>query len=184
MPVPLIPYLHGLILPSEIIIREATLEDMPGLLAIYNQVIATSTSIYFDQPLPLENRIAFFHQRARENYPIFVAVDAQGIAGFASFGDFRPYPGYRFTVEHSIHMRPDQRGNGLGQKLMALLFERARALNKHVILGVIDSDNAGSLRFHARFGFEKVAFMPEVGFKFGRRLDLVIMQKILSETPV
>lgn len=159
--------------------RDARLEDMAGLLKIYNQVIETSTAIYMDDPLPLENRIAWFHQRARENYPIFVVEDAEGIAGFGSFGDFRPFPGYRYTVEHSIHIREGLRGHGLGQKLMHLLIERAKTLGKHTMLGVIDGDNAGSIQFHARLGFEQSAFMPQVGFKFGRWLNIVIMQRFL-----
>ena len=164
---------------SEIIIREAELADIPGVLEIYNEVIATSTAIYFDEPISLDNRIAWFHQRAREGYPIYVAQDESGILGFGSFGDFRPYSGYRFTIEHSIHVRANQRGRGLGAKLMEPLTERAKALGKHVMLGVIDGDNAGSIRFHQRLGFDQVAFMPEVGFKFGRWLNLVIMQKKL-----
>jgi L-amino acid N-acyltransferase YncA len=164
---------------SDYEIREARLEDIPGLLAIYNKVIAHSTAIYFDDPISLENRIAWFHQREKEGYPIFVAVNESGVIGFSSFGDFRPFPGYRFTVEHSIHVRHDQRGKGLGPKLMAPLLERARALGKHVMLGVIDGDNAKSIAFHQRLGFEQVAFLPEVGFKFGRWLDLVIMERKL-----
>lgn len=160
-------------------IREARLEDMAGLLKIYNHVIETSTAVYMDEPLPLENRVAWFHQRQQEGFPIFVAEDADGIAGFASFGDFRPFAGYRFTVEHSIHVREGLRGKGLGQLLMPLLLERAKALGKHAILGVIDADNAGSIKFHARHGFEQSAFMPQVGYKFGRWLNIVIMQRFL-----
>lgn len=166
-------------LGNDFTIREARLEDMPMLLEIYNHVIATSTAIYFDEPLPLENRIAWFHQRAREGYPIFVAEDAAGIAGFSSFGDFRPFPGYRFTVEHSIHVRDGMRGSGIGHKLMEPLLGRAKALGKHAMLGVIDGDNAGSINFHAKLGFEQTAFMPQVGFKFGRWLNLVFMQRFL-----
>lgn len=164
---------------TDFTIREARLEDMAGLLKIYNSVIETSTAIYMDEPLPLANREAWFQQRQKEGYPIFVAEDAEGIAGFGSFGDFRPFPGYRFTVEHSIHIRDGLRGKGLGQQLMLRLLERAKALGKHTMLGVIDGDNAGSINFHAKLGFEQSAFMPQVGFKFGRWLNIVIMQRFL-----
>jgi len=164
---------------GDIFIRQATIEDMPGLLAIYNEVIQNSTAIYFDEALPLENRIAWYHQRQKEGYPIFIAADESGVVGFSSFGDFRPFPGYRFTVEHSIHVRADARGRGLGPKLMAPLLDRAKTLGKHMMLGVIDADNSKSISFHERLGFEQCAMIRQVGFKFGRWLDLVIMQKEL-----
>ena len=103
------------------------------------------------------------------------------ILGFASFGDFRAWPGYRFTVEHSVHVRSDCRGRGVGHTLMtALLLTRGRALGKHVMMAGVDADNAGSIRFHERLGFERVGHLREVGFKFGRRLDLVFLQRMLD----
>ena len=101
-----------------------------------------------------------------------------------SFGDFRDsmhWPGYRFTAELSIHVRGDRRGGGIGAALMAALVERARGAGIHVLVAGIDADNAGSIRFHQRLGFVEVARMPETGYKFGRRLDLVLMQRILGE---
>ncbi len=172
-------FINGNLTVSEMIIREAVLEDMSGVLEIYNELIATSTAIYFDEPLPLQNRIDWFHQRQREGYPIFVAVDDSGVLGFSSFGDFNPRPGYRFTVENSINLRADQRGKGLATRLMQPLIERAQKLGKHVMLGLIDGDNAASIRLHQKLGFEQTAFMPQVGYKFGRWLNLVIMQRSL-----
>ena len=86
---------------------------------------------------------------------------------------------YRYTVEHSVHVRAGRRGSGLGQALMQPLIARARALGKHVMMAGVDADNAGSIRFHERLGFERVAHLREVGFKFGRRLDLVFLQRLL-----
>jgi phosphinothricin acetyltransferase len=99
--------------------------------------------------------------------------------GFASFGDFRPWPGYRFTVEHTVHVRADYRGQGVGGSLMHPLIERAIGLGKHVMIAGVDAENAPSLRFHERLGFERVAHFREVGFKFGRWLDLVFLQRLL-----
>ena len=172
-------FIDGNLTVSEMIIREAVLEDMSGVLEIYNELIATSTAIYFDEALPLQNRIDWFHQRQREGYPIFVAVDDSGVLGFSSFGDFNPRPGYRFTVENSINLRADQRGKGLATRLMQPLIERAQKLGKHIMLGLIDGDNAASIRLHQKLGFEQTAFMPQVGYKFGRWLNLVIMQRSL-----
>ena len=97
-------------------------------------------------------------------------------SGSRAFGDFRAWPGYRYTVEHSVHVRADRRGSGVGQALMPPLIARARGLGKHVMMAGVDADNAGSIRFHERLGFERVGHLREVGFKFGRRLDLVFLQ--------
>jgi len=113
-------------------------------------------------------------------YPVLVAEDASGVTGFASFGDFRPRPGYRFSVEHSVYVRDDRRGHGVGGALMAALLARATAMGKHVMIAGVDAENTASLRFHERLGFERVAHFREVGFKFGRWLDLVFLQRRLD----
>jgi phosphinothricin acetyltransferase len=105
------------------------------------------------------------------------------VIGFAAFGDFRSWPGYRFTVEHSVHIRADRRGQGVGQALMQPLITRACALGKHIMIAGVDADNAASIRFHERLDFVRVAHFREVGFKFGRWLDLVFLQRWLSPSP-
>ncbi len=163
------------------ILRDAVVEDVPGILAIYNEVIATSTAIYIDDPVSLTDRHAWFAARQADAYPVLVATEGADVLGYASFGTFRgPWSGYRHSVEHSVHIRNDQRGKGLGGLLMPPLIARAEAMGKHVMIGAIDADNAGSIRFHARFGFEISGHMKEVGFKFGRWLDLVWMQRKLG----
>ena len=160
-------------------IRDAVVEDLPGLLVIYNQVIATTTAIYTDQPATLDDRIGWWNLRVAQGYPVLVAEDDTGVIGFASFGDFRAWPGYRFTVEHTVHVRADRRGHGVGGGLMAPLFERAAALGKHVMVAGVDADNLPSLRFHERHGFTRVAHFRQVGFKFDRWLDLIFLQRFL-----
>jgi phosphinothricin acetyltransferase len=160
-------------------IRDATIDDLPGLLAIYNDVLATSTAIYAEQPVTLEERTAWWTLRTTQGYPVLVALDDAGVAGFASFGDFRAPPGYRFTVEHTVHVRADRRGQGVGNALMAPLLARAAAAGKHVVIAGVDADNQSSLRFHERLGFERVAHFRQVGFKFGRWLDLIFLQRFL-----
>jgi L-amino acid N-acyltransferase YncA len=160
-------------------IRDAREEDLPGVLAIYNDVLSTSTAIYNDTPVTLDNRRDWWQARVKQDYPVLVAGDDTGVIGFAAFGDFRSWPGYRFTVEHSVHIRADRRGQGVGQALMQPLIARASALGKHVMIAGVDADNAGSIRFHERLDFVRVAHFREVGFKFGRWLDLVFLQRWL-----
>src|SRR5262245_37295923 len=106
-------------------IRDASVDDVPAILAIYNDVIATSTAIYREEPATLDDRREWFDARRVQSYPVLVADDDSGILGFASYGDFRAWPGYRFTVEHSVHIRADQRGRGVGTMLMRVLMQRA-----------------------------------------------------------
>ncbi len=162
-------------------IRPAHAGDLPAILAIFNDVIATSTAVYFIQPVTLDERTAWFNARGAAGFPVLVAEVDGAVAGFASFGEFRgAWPGYRFSVEHSVHVRADCRGRGLGAALVGALVPLAAAMGKHVMIGGIDADNAASLRMHERLGFTRVAHFREVGHKFGRWLDLVFMQRFID----
>lgn len=162
-------------------LRDATDADLQGILAIYNEVIANSTAVYATEPVSLAERREWLHGRRERAFPVLVAIDTHGVAGFASFGDWRgSWNGYRYTVEHSVHVRGDVRAQGIGRQLLEALVPRARALGKHVMIGGIDAANGASFRFHAQLGFEPVAHFREVGHKFGRRLDLVFMQRLLG----
>jgi L-amino acid N-acyltransferase YncA len=154
--------------------------DLPGLLTIYNDVIATSTAIYSDVPVTLEDRTQWWRARVAMGYPVLVATDESGVLGFSTFGDFRTWPGYRFTVEHSVHVRSDTRGRGVGKELVKALFPRAEALNKHVMIAGVDAANQASIRFHERLGFEQAGHLREVGHKFDRWLDLVFLQRSIG----
>jgi L-amino acid N-acyltransferase len=164
------------------IVRDATEGDLPAVLAIYNEVIAASTAVYALEPATLDERRLWFSSRRAMGFPVLVAVGPHGdVQGFASFGEWRgAWPGYRYTVEHSVHVRHDVRGQGLGRALVESLFPLALALGKHVMIGGIDATNDASIRFHERLGFERVAHFREVGHKFGRWLDLVFMQRFLD----
>jgi L-amino acid N-acyltransferase len=157
-------------------IRDAVEGDLPEITAIYNDVLTTSTAIYRDEPATVAERLAWWKTRVEQNYPTLVACEGGAVIGFASFGDFRAWPGYRFTVEHTVHVHASWRGRGVGSELVRVLIPRAAALGKHVMIGGIDADNVASLRFHERLGFEEVAHFKEVGFKFGRFLDLKFVQ--------
>ncbi|MBO1074200.1 GNAT family N-acetyltransferase [Roseomonas marmotae] len=168
------------------ILRLAEEADLPGILVIQNDVIANTTAIYTDAPETLEQRAAWMEQRRARGFPILVAACPRtgAVLGFASFGDFRPgWFGYRHTVEHSVHVHADARGRGIGQTLVAALLEEARSLGKHVMVAAVDAANEPSLRMHEKLGFSRVALMPQVGCKFGRWLDLVLLQLVLQEGP-
>ncbi|MDQ0473768.1 GNAT family N-acetyltransferase [Labrys wisconsinensis] len=160
-------------------VRPATTADLPAILAIYNDAVASTTAIWNWSPVDLANRQAWFATRTGQGYPVLVADTGAGAEGYASFGDWRAFEGYRHTVEHSVYVAASARGRGHGRALLGALIEEARGLGKHVMLGGIDAANAPSLALHARFGFVETARMPEVGQKFGRWLDLVFMQKML-----
>ena len=161
-------------------IRAALESDLPGLLVIYNDVIATSTAVYSDSPVSLEDRRQWQQARVASGYPVLVAADASGVLGFATFGDFRSWPGYRFTVEHSVHVRADCRGRGIGGELLQALFPLAAALGKHVMIAGVDAANTASIRFHEHHGFEQAGHLREVGRKFERWLDLVFLQRWIA----
>ncbi len=161
------------------IIRPAAETDLNAILAIYNDAVARTTAIWNDQPVDLANRRAWFAARTAQGFPVLVAEEDALTVGYGSFGDFRPFDGYRFTVEHSVYVAEGVRRRGIASALLASLEERARTMGKHVMVGGIAADNEASLKLHARLGFVEVGRMPEVGFKFDRWLDLVLMQKTL-----
>ncbi|WP_296251872.1 GNAT family N-acetyltransferase [Pseudomonas sp. UBA4194] len=163
------------------IIRDAVPADLPAVRDIYNDAVLNTTAIWNEQPVDLANRQAWFDARQVQAYPILVAVDQlDAVVGYASYGDWRPFEGFRHSVEHSVYVRADQRGKGLGPQLLDALIERARAGNKHVMVAAIESGNAASIRLHERLGFKITGQMPQVGIKFGRWLDLTFMQLILN----
>ena len=161
-------------------IEDASVADLPAILAIYNDVIATSTAVFSEDAVTLQNREEWMQARHAAGYPVLVSREASGaVAGFASFGDFRTWPGYRFTVEHSIHVRADLRGTGVGAPLLAALEARARDCGKAAMVAGIDAENTASIRLHARAGFLHAGTLPGVAYKFGRWLDLTFMVKSL-----
>jgi L-amino acid N-acyltransferase YncA len=164
-------------------VRDAVPADLPATLHIYNELIESTTGAWTDRPQTLEERRAWFAQQCDRGFPTLVAVDGPEVVGMTSYGDFRDsihWPGYRFTAELSIHVRGDRRRSGIGGLLMDALISRARRDDIHVLVAGIGSENVDSIRFHERLGFVEVARMPETGRKFGRWLDLVLMQRVLE----
>lgn len=165
-------------------IVDAAASHIEGITNIYNDAVENSTAIWNDQRVDTANRAAWLADRARAGYPVLVAVDANGsVLGYASFGDWRPWDGYRHTVEHSIYVRADQRGNGIGKQLLTALIDRARSAGKHVMVAGIEAGNAVSISLHERLGFEHAGTLKEVGVKFGTWLDLTFVQLNLGRYP-
>lgn len=163
-------------------IRAAALADAAAITEIYNHAVRHTTAIWNDTEVDVANRESWLTAKQQDGHPVLVAVDDGGpVVGYASYGPWRDFDGYRHTVEHSVYVRADRQGAGVGQLLLTELLERARADGHHVMVAAIDRDNAGSIRLHERLGFRQVGQMAQVGVKFGRWLDLVLLQYQLDD---
>ena len=163
-------------------VRPATHADIPAILAIYNEAVLTTTATYDYEPRTLEHRAAWFEDHLRRRFPVLVAETPQGeIAGWAALNPYHDRPGYRFTSENSIYVAPAHQGKGLGKQFLEKLIAAARERGLRAIIAVIDAQNLPSVKLHARFGFVEVGRFPQVGYKFGRWLDVIYMQLLLPE---
>jgi phosphinothricin acetyltransferase len=160
-------------------VRPAARAELPGILRIYNEVIRASTAVFSEEEVTLANREAWFDSKAAAGQPLLVACAGGEVLGFATFGDFRAWPGYRYTVEHSVHVDGAHRGRGIGTALVQSLIADAARLGKHSMIAGIDAANAASIRMHERLGFREAGHFREVGFKFGRWLDLKFLQRLI-----
>ncbi len=164
-------------------IRPATEADLPAILDIYNEVIATTTAVYSYAPHTLEMRRKWFAERTAGQWPVLVAELEQEIVGFGAIGPFRDWPAYKYTAEHSLHVRHDRRGKGIGRALLTALVREAEARGLRTLIGGIDAANGPSLALHAAHGFVACARIRDAGYKFGRWQDLVFMQLLLPGPP-
>ncbi|QAR46277.1 N-acetyltransferase family protein [Kosakonia cowanii] len=157
-------------------IRYAVKEDCAAIAAIYNHAVINTAAIWNDQTVDADNRIAWFEARTLLGYPVIVSEENGVVTGYASFGDWRAFDGFRHTVEHSVYVHPEHQGKGLGLALMVRLIEEAKRIGKHVMVAGIEAQNQGSIHLHQKLGFTITGQMPQVGTKFGRWLDLTFMQ--------
>lgn len=154
-----------------------------AILAILNHAIVHSTALYDYQPRSLQNMVTWFEAKRAGHFPVIGVEDADGaLLAFGSWGSFRAFPAFKYTVEHSVYVHPDQRGRGLGRVVMQELIAAARRADVHALVGAIDASNTTSITLHKRLGFQHVGSLPQVGFKFGRWLDLAFYQ-LLLDTP-
>lgn len=156
----------------------------PTILEIFNDAILNSTALYDYKPRASESMAGWFKTKEAGGFPVIGVEDANyELMGFASYGTFRAWPAYKYSVEHSVYVRTEHRGKGLGSALMKTLIEEARAQERHVMVGGIDVENTVSVALHRRLGFEHAGTVKQAAYKFGRWLDLAFYQLIL-ETPL
>lgn len=167
-------------------IRHAEEADLPQILTIYNEVILNTTAVYDYKPHTLEMRQQWFRTKQEQGFPVFVAEEGNKITGLSSIGPFRAWAAYKYSVENSIYVSAESRGKGIGKLLMPPLITAAKEMDMHTIIAGIDASNEQSLNLHRQFGFKEVAHFKQVGFKFGKWLDLKFLQLILDtpEKPV
>ena len=155
-----------------------------AILNIFNEVIATSTALYDYQLRTPQVMKSWFEAKRKGNYPVIgVEESCVQLLGFASYGAFRAWPAYKYSVEHSIYVDSRFRGRGVGRVLLQQIIESARTRDYHALIGGIDTTNKASIALHEKLGFVHCATMRQVGFKFGRWLDLSFYQLILP-TPL
>jgi len=160
-------------------VRDATAADLPAIRAIFNHWIEHSTASFRTAPDTAEQTRAWFGGRGPE-HPVIVVERDGDVLGWASLNPHKPTGGYRHTVELSVYLRDDARGRGLGRRPPGEPLERARAAGHHAVLGGVCTEQAASVRLHEAMGFVKVAHFREVGFKFGRWLDVAYYEKVLG----
>ncbi len=158
-----------------------------AILAILNEAIANSTALYDYKPRTPANMVGWFEAKAQKQYPVIgIENDGGDLLGFASYGPFRAWPAYKYTIEHSVYVDTRFRGQGVGRKLLEAVIAAAMEQDYHVMVGGIDASNAVSIRLHESLGFTACGIVKHAGFKFGRWLDLAFYQLIMKTpaTPV
>ena len=163
-----------------IIIRDAERKDLPSILKIVNFEIEHTTSIYDYEKRTLQNQTVWFENKKIEKMPVIVAEENGDMIGFGTFGIFRPWAGYQFSLEHSIYLDKNSRGKGTGKKIMTELIHLAKDQGFHIMIAGIDANNSKSIKFHHNFGFKEVGRFNQIGFKFEKWLDLIFMQLFLK----
>jgi phosphinothricin acetyltransferase len=161
-------------------VRDAVEADLPAILAIINEATLNTTAVWGIAPTTLEARRAWWRERIEAGFPVLVAAEGDAVLGFASYGTFRPWEGYRHTVEHSVYVDAAARGKGVGRILLGALIAHATAAGKHVMVAGIDASNGVSIKLHAGLGFTTAGTLTQVGRKFDRWLDLTFMQLMLD----
>ena len=150
------------------------------ILEIFNHAIAHSTALYEYQPRNLSFMQQWFDMKRAGNFPVIGLEQDGKLLAFASYGSFRPHPAYKYSVEHSIYVHPEQRGKGLGKHLLQAIIQEAEEQNYHLLIGGIDAQNTASIALHTSLGFVHAGTIQQAGFKFGRWLALAFYQLILK----
>lgn len=171
---------------KEKMIREATKEDLMDILDIYNDAILNTTVVYTYKPETLEDRAVWYNQKLEQGYPILVCEQDNRVVGFASFGPFRAWPAYKYSIEHSIYVNRKYRRRGIGASLLKELITIATEKGYMTLIGGIEATNEKSIIMHKNFGFTHSGTIEKAGFKFNQWLDLAFYQLLLNgpENPI
>ena len=155
-----------------------------AILTIFNDAITNSTALYDYRPRTIEMMTGWFDAKTKGKFPVIgIENDSGELMGFASYGTFRAWPAYKYSVEHSVYVDARFRGQGIGKRLLQEIITAAQRQNYHCLIGGIDATNSVSIRLHESFGFVHCGTIGHAGFKFGRWLDLSFYQLILSTPP-
>ena len=166
-------------------LKSCTEVQLPEILDIFNDAILNSTALYEYKVRTLERMNVWYADKLKSNYPVVGAFSLDGkLLGFSTYGMFRVQPAYKYTVEHSVYVRSDMRGHGLGKVLLREIIRKADEQNYHSLIGVIDADNTVSIKLHENEGFVHVGVLKESGYKFGRWLDAAFYQLRLKTPEV
>ena len=162
-------------------IKSCTERQLPEILDIFNDAILNSTALYDYKIRTMETMYTWYDDKLAHNYPVIGAFDEHDtLLGFATYGMFRVRPAYKYTVEHSVYVRTDKRGLGIGKILLREIIRKAEEQDFHVMVGVIDASNKVSINLHKNEGFVLTGVMKEVGYKFGKWLDAAFYQLTLK----
>lgn len=162
-------------------IRCAKKEDLNAILAIYNDAIINTTAVYTYEPQTIDERIAWFETKQRNHEPIFVFEENGSVLGFATFGSFRPWPAYQYTIDHSIYVDASARGKGIASQLLQHLIVEAKAKGYRTLVAGIDASNEASIKLHQKFNFKHAGTLTNVGYKFDYWLDLAFYELDLKD---
>lgn len=163
------------------IIRSCTENQLPEILEIFNEAILNSTSLYDYNPRTIDTMQNWYAAKKAGNFPVIGVFDGNDtLLGFASYGSFRSWPAYKYSVEHSVYIRSDWRGKGLGTILLKEIIKCAEAQEYHVMIGGIDASNIASIKLHEKEGFVFCGTIKHAGYKFGKWLDLSFYQLIMK----
>lgn len=161
-------------------IRQAQQSDLTSILDIYNDAIINTTAVYTYQPTNIEERQAWFNHKQQNGDPIFVFEKDDIVQGFATYGQFRDWPAYLYTIEHSIYVHPKYRHHGIASQLLIKLIEEAKDNNFRTLIAGIDASNTGSIKLHEKFGFSHSGTIKYAGYKFDQWLDLTFINSIYT----
>ncbi len=164
---------------DRVLVRQARADDLPEISRIYNYAILNTTSTFDTEPKTVEQWQDMLAKQT-EAYPLLVAESGGRVAGWGVLRPAVDRSAARFTVENAVYVDPDFQGRGIGSALLSELIERARANGYHAIVAMVVAGNEASERLHRRLGFEQVGLMREIGWKFDRWLDLIVMEKLLE----